>query len=67
MIHSPAMNCYSCEQPAINACKRCARAYCGEHGGATYCAGCLHPASALFFVHQLVQAEDIGEVDRSLA
>ena len=41
------MNCYACEIPAINACKRCARPYCGEHGNAQYCAGCLQPASAL--------------------
>jgi hypothetical protein len=41
------MNCYSCDRAAINACKRCARAYCDEHGNATYCAECLHPASAL--------------------
>jgi hypothetical protein len=41
------MNCYSCDQPAVNACKRCARTYCDEHGNATYCAECLQPASAL--------------------
>src|SRR5262245_28771155 len=41
------MNCYSCEQPATNACKRCAKTYCEDHGNATYCADCLRPASAL--------------------
>jgi LysM domain len=41
------VNCYSCDRPAINACKRCAKPYCEDHGNATYCAGCLHPASAL--------------------
>lgn len=41
------MNCYSCDQPAVNACKRCAKPYCEEHGNATYCAACLQPASAL--------------------
>ncbi len=41
------MNCYSCDQTATNACKRCARTYCNEHGNATYCAECLQPASAM--------------------
>lgn len=41
------MDCYSCDQPAINACKRCARLYCADHGNATYCADCLRPSSAL--------------------
>lgn len=41
------MDCYSCEQPAINACKRCAKPYCEDHGNAAYCADCLRPASAL--------------------
>lgn len=41
------MNCFSCEQPATNACKRCAKTYCEDHGNATYCADCLRPASAL--------------------
>lgn len=41
------MNCYSCDQPAVNACKRCAKPYCEHHGNATYCATCLQPASAL--------------------
>lgn len=41
------MNCYSCDQTAINACKRCAKPYCEEHGNATYCAACLQPSSAL--------------------
>lgn len=31
----------------MNACKRCAQPYCGEHGNAQYCADCLRPASAL--------------------
>ena len=43
----PRVDCYSCEQPATNACKRCARPYCDDHGNATYCAGCLQPSSAL--------------------
>lgn len=41
------MNCYSCDQPAVNACKRCAKPYCEDHGNATYCAACLQPSSAL--------------------
>ena len=41
------MNCYACEQTAINACKRCAKPYCGDHGNAVYCGDCLKPASAL--------------------
>src|SRR5258708_15088245 len=41
------MDCYSCDQYAINACKRCAKPYCSDHGNATYCSQCLQPASAL--------------------
>jgi LysM repeat protein len=41
------VDCYSCEQPAINACRRCARTYCEDHGNAQFCAECLRPASAL--------------------
>lgn len=41
------MDCYSCDQPAINACKRCAKPYCEDHGNAAYCADCLRPSSAL--------------------
>ena len=41
------MNCYACEHTAINACKRCAKPYCGDHGNAVYCGDCLKPASAL--------------------
>lgn len=41
------MNCYACEQPAVVACKRCAKAYCEDHGNQQYCSDCLHPASAL--------------------
>lgn len=41
------MNCYSCDATAVNACKRCARPYCDDHGNASYCAECLQPASAL--------------------
>ncbi len=41
------MDCSSCDQPATNACKRCAKPYCDDHGNATYCADCLRPASAL--------------------
>jgi LysM repeat protein len=41
------VDCYSCDTPAINACKRCAKPYCGDHGNAQYCADCLRPASAL--------------------
>ncbi len=41
------MDCYSCEKPATNACKRCAKTYCEDHGNAQYCADCLRPASAL--------------------
>lgn len=43
----PPVNCYACEQPAINACRRCAQPYCEDHGNASYCAGCLQPSSAL--------------------
>ena len=43
----PPVNCYSCDQPATNACKRCAQPYCEDHGNASYCAGCLQPSSAL--------------------
>jgi hypothetical protein len=41
------VDCYSCDQPATNACKRCAKPYCEDHGNASYCAGCLQPSSAL--------------------
>jgi LysM repeat protein len=41
------VNCYTCEQPAVNACRRCAQPYCEDHGNASYCAGCLQPSSAL--------------------
>jgi LysM repeat protein len=41
------VDCYSCDQPAINACKRCAKPYCEDHGNAAYCAECLQPSSAL--------------------
>ncbi len=41
------MDCYCCDQPAINACKRCAKTYCGDHGNAAYCSLCLQPGSAL--------------------
>lgn len=41
------VNCYSCEQPATNACRRCAQPYCEDHGNAAYCAACLRPSSAL--------------------
>jgi LysM repeat protein len=41
------VNCYSCDQTAVNACKRCAKPYCEDHGNASYCAACLQPASAL--------------------
>jgi hypothetical protein len=45
--YSAPVNCYTCEQTAINACKRCARPYCEDHGNAQYCSECLRPASAL--------------------
>jgi Tfp pilus assembly protein FimV len=41
------VNCYECDRPATNACKRCSRTYCEDHGNATYCATCLQPSSAL--------------------
>ncbi len=41
------MNCYACDAAAINACKRCAKPYCEDHGNAQYCADCLKPSSAL--------------------
>jgi len=41
------MNCYSCDKAAVNACKRCAKTYCDDHGNATYCAECLQPSSAM--------------------
>lgn len=41
------MNCFSCDQPAVNACKRCAKTYCDQHGNATYCGECLEPSSAM--------------------
>jgi hypothetical protein len=41
------VDCYSCATPAVNACKRCARPYCNDHGDAQYCAECLRPVSAL--------------------
>jgi hypothetical protein len=41
------MDCYACEQPAVVACKRCAKPYCEDHGNQQYCSDCLHPASAL--------------------
>jgi hypothetical protein len=41
------MDCYACDQPAVVACKRCAKPYCEDHGNQQYCSDCLHPASAL--------------------
>jgi hypothetical protein len=41
------MNCYACAQTATNACKRCAKTFCEDHGNATYCADCLKPGSAM--------------------
>ena len=41
------MDCYNCANPAINACKRCAKPYCEDHGNAQFCADCLRPESAL--------------------
>ncbi|MEX2245770.1 MAG: LysM peptidoglycan-binding domain-containing protein [Dehalococcoidia bacterium] len=41
------MDCYACQNAATNACKRCARPYCEDHGNAEYCSECLKPASAL--------------------
>jgi hypothetical protein len=41
------VDCYSCDNTAINACKRCAHTYCDDHGNAQYCADCLRPESAL--------------------
>jgi hypothetical protein len=41
------VNCYSCENAAINACRRCAKPYCEEHGNTQFCADCLRPSSAL--------------------
>ena len=41
------MNCYACDHPAINACKRCAKPYCDDHGNDRFCSDCLQPASAL--------------------
>ena len=41
------MDCFSCANPAINECKRCAKAYCEDHGNAQFCADCLRPASAV--------------------
>jgi LysM repeat protein len=41
------VNCYTCDQTATNACKRCAKPYCEDHGNSTYCASCLQPASAM--------------------
>lgn len=41
------MDCYSCDHVAINACKRCAKPYCEDHGNVQYCSDCLKPASAL--------------------
>ena len=41
------MDCFSCANPSINTCKRCAKAYCEDHGNAQYCADCLRPESAI--------------------
>jgi hypothetical protein len=41
------VDCYSCDNPAINACKRCAKTYCEDHGNAQYCNECLQPSSAM--------------------
>ena len=47
------MECYACEQEAIQRCSRCGNAYCPEHGddpaaasGQTFCADCLDPVNA---------------------
>jgi hypothetical protein len=46
------MNCYACEQAAIQHCSRCGKGYCADHGEtpsagrAALCAECLSPASA---------------------
>jgi hypothetical protein len=41
------VDCFSCGNPAVNACRRCTKRYCEEHGNERYCAECLQPASAL--------------------
>jgi len=47
------MECYACDQEAIQRCSRCGNAYCPDHGddpavaGAqVYCADCLDPVNA---------------------
>jgi hypothetical protein len=47
------MECYACEQEAIQRCSRCGNAYCSDHGddpaatpGQTFCADCLDPVNA---------------------
>lgn len=46
-MYSAPVNCYSCDNAAINGCRRCAKPYCEDHGNAQFCADCLRPASAL--------------------
>jgi LysM repeat protein len=46
------MECYACDQEAIERCSRCGNLYCPAHGDAspagaqTYCAECLDPVNA---------------------
>ena len=47
------MECYACDQEAIERCSRCGNAYCADHGadpavsgGQAFCADCLDPANA---------------------
>jgi LysM repeat protein len=47
------MECYACDQEAIQRCSRCGNAYCADHGddptvsgGEAFCTDCLDPANA---------------------
>ncbi|HEV8574708.1 MAG TPA: LysM domain-containing protein [Dehalococcoidia bacterium] len=47
------MECYACDQEAIERCARCGNAYCADHGadpavsgGQASCADCMDPAKA---------------------
>src|SRR5215207_10226417 len=40
------MDCYQCDQPAVQECARCGTLYCDDHGD-TLCDRCMDPFNAL--------------------
>jgi hypothetical protein len=40
------MQCYRCDEPAVQECRRCGHVYCDDHGD-LLCSQCADPSSAL--------------------